>query len=105
MSQNSGHHIRAASQFALLGGLVALWCLVWGQVTVLTIVTGVILAVVISLLFYLPAIDLSGRVNVWYLLVFFVRLIIDIARASSTRGTSPRALSSRFPSTPGPTSS
>lgn len=82
MSSDSGHRIRALSQFALLGGLVVLWCLVWGQVTVLTIVTGVILAVVISLMFYLPAIDLSGRVNVWYLLVFFVRLIIDIARAS-----------------------
>ncbi|AWB87101.1 Na+/H+ antiporter subunit E [Mycetocola zhujimingii] len=82
MSSDSGHHIRAVSQFVLLGGLVVLWCLMWGQVTVLTVVTGVILAVVISLMFYLPAIDLSGRVNVWYLLVFFVRLIIDIARAS-----------------------
>lgn len=66
----------------LLGGLVVLWCLVWGQVTVLTVLTGVLLAIVISLLFYLPAIDLSGRVNFWHLLVFFVRLIVDIARAS-----------------------
>lgn len=82
MSPDSGQRISARSQLVLLGGLVVLWCLVWGQVTVLTVLTGVILAIVISLLFYLPAIDLSGRVNIWYLVVFFVRLIVDIARAS-----------------------
>ena len=82
MSEESGHRISARSQLVLLGGLVVLWCLVWGQVNLLTVLTGVILAVVISLLFYLPAIDLSGRVNFWHLLVFFVRLIVDICRAS-----------------------
>ena len=82
MSPESGKRITARSQFVLLAGLVILWCLVWGQVTPLSVLTGIVLAVVISLLFYLPAIDLSGRVNVWYVLVFFVRLIVDIARAS-----------------------
>jgi multicomponent Na+:H+ antiporter subunit E len=82
MSSESGHRISARSQIVLLVGLVVLWCLVWGEVTVLNVVTGVVLAVVISLLFYLPAIDLSGRVNLWHVLVFFVRLIVDIARAS-----------------------
>ena len=82
MSPDSGHRISARSQAVLLLGLVALWCLVWGQITFLSVLTGVVLAVVISLLFYLPAIDLSGRVNVWYVVVFFVRLIVDIARAS-----------------------
>lgn len=82
MSPESGHRISARSQAVLLLGLVALWCLVWGQVTLLSVLTGMLLAVVISLLFYLPAIDLSGRVNIWYVVVFFVRLIVDIARAS-----------------------
>jgi multicomponent Na+:H+ antiporter subunit E len=82
MSPDTGRRISARSQIVLLAGLVILWCLVWGEVTVLNVLTGLVLAVVISLLFYLPAIDLSGRVNFWYVLVFFVRLIIDIARAS-----------------------
>jgi multicomponent Na+:H+ antiporter subunit E len=80
--ESGGRRITARSQIVLLLGLVLLWCLLWGQFTALSVVTGVILAVVISLLFYLPAIDLSGRINIWYTLVFFVRLIVDIARAS-----------------------
>ena len=79
---SGGRRITARSQVVLLLGLVILWCLVWGQFTPLSVVTGVLLAVVISLVFYLPAIDLSGRINIWYVVVFFVRLILDICRAS-----------------------
>jgi multicomponent Na+:H+ antiporter subunit E len=79
---SAGRRITARSQIVLLLGLIILWCLLWGQFTVLSVVTGAILAVVVSLIFYLPAIDLSGRINPWHTLVFFVRLIVDIARAS-----------------------
>ncbi|MFU8946103.1 Na+/H+ antiporter subunit E [Mycetocola zhadangensis] len=82
MSPETGRRTSLRSQIVLLAGLVILWCLVWGEVTVLNVVTGILLALVISVLFYLPAIDLSGRVNPWYVVVFFVRLIVDIARAS-----------------------
>jgi multicomponent Na+:H+ antiporter subunit E len=78
----AGRRITARSQIVLLLGLVLLWCLLWGQFTMLSVGTGAILAVVISLIFYLPAIDLSGRINPWHTVVFFVRLIVDIARAS-----------------------
>jgi multicomponent Na+:H+ antiporter subunit E len=80
--ESGGRRITARSQVVLLLGLVLLWCLLWGQFTVLSVVSGVVLAVVISLLFYLPAIDLSGRINLWHTVVFFVRLILDIGRAS-----------------------
>jgi multicomponent Na+:H+ antiporter subunit E len=80
--ESGGRRISARSQIVLLCGLVVLWCLLWGQLTVLSIVSGMVLAVVISLLFYLPAIDLSGRINLWHTAVFFVRLLVDIARAS-----------------------
>ncbi|MET4638759.1 Na+/H+ antiporter subunit E [Mycetocola sp. 2940] len=74
--------ISVRSQIVLLAGLVVLWCLLWGQFTVLSVLSGMVLAVVISLVFYLPAIDLSGRINLWHTAVFFVRLIVDICRAS-----------------------
>jgi multicomponent Na+:H+ antiporter subunit E len=80
--ESGGRRISARSQIVLLCGLVVLWCLLWGQFTVLSVVSGMVLAVVISLLFYLPAIDLSGRINLWHTAVFFVRLLVDIARAS-----------------------
>lgn len=82
MSTESSRRTSLRSQLVLLTGLVVLWCLVWGQFTPLSLLSGVVLAVAVSLLFYLPAVDLSGRVNPWFLLVFFVRLIVDIARAS-----------------------
>lgn len=80
--ESGGQRFSARSQIVLLLGLVLLWCLVWGQFTVLSVVSGAVLAVAISVLFYLPAIDLSGRINLWYTAVFFVRLIADICRAS-----------------------
>ncbi|SFN95207.1 Na+/H+ antiporter subunit E [Mycetocola miduiensis] len=80
--ESGGRRISARSQIVLFCGLVVLWCLLWGQFTVLSVVSGVVLAVVISLLFYLPAIDLSGRINIWHTAVFLVRLLVDIARAS-----------------------
>ncbi|GHD47821.1 Na+/H+ antiporter subunit E [Mycetocola manganoxydans] len=83
MSPESGaSRITARSQIVLLIGLVLLWCLVWGQFSLLTVVSGVALAVIISLVFYLPAIDLSGRINIWRTIVFFLRLIVDIIGAS-----------------------
>lgn len=82
MSPEPHRRTSARSQIVLLTGLVVLWCLVWGQFTLLSVLSGLALAIVVSLLFYLPAIDLSGRVNPWYVLVFFVRLIVDIVRAS-----------------------
>lgn len=82
MSPESGRRISARSQAVLLAGLVVLWCLLWGQFTILSVVSGMVLAVVISLVFYLPAIDLSGRINPWHTAVFFIRLVVDIARAS-----------------------
>lgn len=82
MSPESHRRTSLRSQIVLLAGLVVLWCLVWGQFTVLSVVSGVLLAILVSLLFYLPAIDLSGRINPWFVVVFFVRLIVDIVRAS-----------------------
>ena len=53
--------------------LVAIWMLLWGQFTVLAFVTGIIVAAVVTRVFRLPPVELSGRINLWYLLVFGVR--------------------------------
>lgn len=70
------------NQLPLLLGLVLLWMLLWGNFSWLNLVSGVILAVLVSLVFHLPAVQLSGRINLWRTVVFFVRLLIDIVRAS-----------------------
>ena len=98
------HRTSARSQVVLLTGLVVLWCLVWGQFTVLSVVSGAVLAIVVSLLFYLPAIDLSGRVNLWYVVVFFGRLVVysavvNVVRWEEEHGTV--VIDIRVPNLPG----
>ena len=55
--------------------LVVLWMLLWGQLTVLAAVTGIVVAVVVTNVFRLPAAELSGRVNVWWLAVAIVTFL------------------------------
>ncbi len=64
--------------------LVALWMLLWGQFTVLAFVTGVIVAVVVTRVFRLPPVELSGRVNVWRGFVFIVAFLGALVRGSLT---------------------
>lgn len=71
------------SQALLLAGLVLLWCLLWGMFDLLTLITGLGVALLVSFVFYLPAVELSGRINLWHSVVFFVRLFLDIVRASA----------------------
>ncbi|MFT4230172.1 MAG: Na+/H+ antiporter subunit E [Microbacterium sp.] len=62
--------------------LVALWMLLWGQFTVLALVTGIAVAVIVTRVFRLPAVELSGRVNVWWGLVFVVEFLVALVHGS-----------------------
>lgn len=50
--------------------LVALWMLLWGQFTIIAFLTGLVAAILVTRVFRLPPVELSGRVNLWYGLVF-----------------------------------
>lgn len=73
---------RIASGLVPFLGLVLLWMLLWGEFSLLNLIIGVGLALLVSAIFYLPAVRLSGRLNVWWALVFLVKLLADIALAS-----------------------
>jgi len=62
--------------------LIALWMLLWGQFTVLALVTGLLVAVVVTRVFRLPPVELSGRVNVWYGLLFVLQFVGAVVRGS-----------------------
>jgi multicomponent Na+:H+ antiporter subunit E len=64
--------------------LVALWMLLWGQFTVLALVTGVIAAVAVTRVFRLPPVELSGRVNLWYGMIFVLSFLGAVVRGSLT---------------------
>jgi multicomponent Na+:H+ antiporter subunit E len=72
----------AVNQLPLFLGLVLLWALLWGKFSVLNLITGAVFAAIVSIVFYLPAVQLSGRVNLWRTLWLFAKLLWDIGRAS-----------------------
>lgn len=58
-----------------LAWLVLLWMLLWNQFTVLSFITGLVVAVFVTRVFRLPTIELSGRINLWYGAVFVVQFL------------------------------
>lgn len=64
--------------------LIALWMLLWGQFTVLAALTGIVVAVFVTTIFRLPPVELSGRVNVWWGLVFVLEFLVALVRGSLT---------------------
>jgi multicomponent Na+:H+ antiporter subunit E len=73
---------RFLQQLPLLVGLVLLWMVLWNQFTVLSLVTGVVVAVIVTRVFYLPPVELPGRINPWFTLVFLAHFFLDVALAS-----------------------
>ena len=73
---------RFLQQLPLLVGLILLWMVLWNQFTVLSLLTGVAVAVIVTRVFYLPPVELPGRINLWYTLVFLAHFFLDVALAS-----------------------
>jgi multicomponent Na+:H+ antiporter subunit E len=69
-------------QLPLLIWLVVLWMLLWGAFSWLNLVTGALIALLVTRVFYLPPIQLSGRFNLWWACVFVARFSFDLVHAS-----------------------
>lgn len=67
----------------LLIALVALWMLLWGTISWLSLASGILVALVVTRVFLLPPVELSGRFNVGWLLVFLARFVVDLVVASA----------------------
>jgi multicomponent Na+:H+ antiporter subunit E len=69
-------------QLPLLVGLVVLWTFLWNQLTVLSLVSGVVVALLVTRVFFLPPVELSGRFNLGWAVVFLGRFLFDLVVAS-----------------------
>lgn len=65
-------------QVPFLVWLVLLWMLLWNQFTVLSLVTGLVVAVFVTRVFRLPTIELSGRINLWYAASFVAQFLFAV---------------------------
>lgn len=81
-AQEERRQIPLLQQVPLLVALVLVWMALWGSVTPLTIVTGIVIALLVTRAFYLPPIELSGRVNPLWLIVFLARFFGELFVAS-----------------------
>lgn len=69
-------------QLPLLVWLVVLWMLLWGSASWLNLLTGIIVAVAVTRIFFLPPVEFSGRFNLWWAIVFIVTFFGDVATGS-----------------------
>lgn len=69
-------------QLVLVLFLVLLWVMLWDSVSAVNILSGVILAIIITRVFYLPPVVLSGRMNVWHSLIFAGWFLYSLVVAS-----------------------
>jgi multicomponent Na+:H+ antiporter subunit E len=70
------------NQIPPLIALVVLWMLLWGEFSWLNLLVGLLVGIVVTVAFYLVPVQVSGRLHPLHSVVFFVRLILDIVRAS-----------------------
>jgi multicomponent Na+:H+ antiporter subunit E len=70
------------NRVAMFVTLVGIWVLLWDDVSVLSIASGFLIALLITRVFYLPPVEFSNRINPWFVLLFLLRLLLDIAIAS-----------------------
>ncbi len=64
--------------------LIALWMLLWGQFTVLAALSGLVVALVVTRVFRLPPVELSGRINLWWGLAYIVQFLGNVVLGSLT---------------------
>lgn len=69
-------------QLPFLVWLVVLWVLLWNQFTVLSVLSGLVVAIFVTRVFRLPTIELSGRINVWYALAFIAQFLYAVLRGA-----------------------
>ncbi len=69
-------------ELPLLIGLVLLWTMLWHELSLLSIVSGIVIAIFVMRLFYLPPVELAGRFNLWYALLYLGYFLWHLALAS-----------------------
>ncbi|QIM17390.1 Na+/H+ antiporter subunit E [Leucobacter insecticola] len=69
-------------ELPLLIGLVLLWMMLWQTVSLLSAVSGLVVAFIVMRMFYLPPVELAGRFNLWWALRYLGFFLMQLAVAS-----------------------
>lgn len=69
-------------ELPLLIGLVLTWMALWREVSLLSLVSGIVVSAVITRVFYLPPVELAGRFNPWFALRYIAYFLKNLTVAS-----------------------
>ena len=69
-------------QLPLLIALIVLWMLLWGDVSWLNLATGIIVALLVTRVFFLPPVELPGRFNPFWFVVFLAQFLGELVAGS-----------------------
>jgi multicomponent Na+:H+ antiporter subunit E len=72
-----------ATRWPALVVLTVVWVLLWDQVSVFLLVTGLLLALLVGVVFPLPPIELHSRIRFIPLVKLGARLLLDLVRSSA----------------------
>ncbi len=63
-------------------GLTIVWSMLWGEITVLNVIGGLVVATLVITVFPFPSVDLHGRFRPLSALVLLARFLFDLVVAS-----------------------
>ncbi|MCW2133838.1 MULTISPECIES: Na+/H+ antiporter subunit E [Crystallibacter] len=66
----------------LLVWLVILWGALWQDFSAGNLIFGLLIALAVVNIFYLPPVELAGRLNLWAAAVFVAAFLLNVAKAS-----------------------
>ena len=69
-------------ELPLLVGLVTLWMMLWREISLMTLVSGILAAIFVMRMFYLPPVDLAGRFHPWHAFRYLVYFLWNVILAS-----------------------
>ncbi|MGV0660128.1 Na+/H+ antiporter subunit E, partial [Mycolicibacterium pulveris] len=69
-------------RLSVLLGLILVWMLLWGSISVANFVGGLVVALVITLLLPLPVVPVEGKVHPLSLLRLLIQMVYWLVRSS-----------------------
>jgi len=69
-------------ELPLLIGVVITWMALWREISPLSILSGILVALLVIAVYYLPPVEIAWRFNVWYAFRYVVYFVYHVAVAS-----------------------
>ncbi|WP_167142586.1 Na+/H+ antiporter subunit E [Canibacter zhoujuaniae] len=76
------HFLIRVHELPLIFGLVVVWMMLWQEVTPMSFVSGIAVAILVTRVFYLPPVELAGRFNIFAALQYFIYFLWELVLGS-----------------------